>query len=114
MKLIVAGSRNYTDKEKVFKCLDILHNTIPITCIISGLAKGPDLFGKQWAISRGVPVEEFPADWDTYGKRAGYMRNEQMAAHGTHLLAFWDGASRGTGHMIGIAKNKGLQVKVVN
>lgn len=62
---------------------------------------------------RGLPVDEFRADWDTHGKSAGYKRNSQMADHADMLIAFWDGKSKGTKHMIDLARAKKLIVKVV-
>ena len=59
------------------------------------------------------PIKQFPADWDTHGRSAGYKRNIQMGHYGTHLLAFWDGKSKGTGSMIDIALRYGLWVKVI-
>ena len=84
-----------------------------ITEIVSGLAKGPDSFGKEWAEINGIPVKEFPADWDKYGKSAGYIRNAEMLKTATHLLAFWDGSSKGTKNMIDIAIKAGLDVTVI-
>ena len=55
----------------------------------------------------------YPADWDTYGKSAGYRRNQLMADNADALVAFWDGQSRGTGHMINLAKERNLKVRIV-
>ena len=55
----------------------------------------------------------YPAQWDKYGKRAGYRRNEQMAEVADGLIAFWDGQSKGTKHMIDIMTEKNLPTKVV-
>ena len=55
----------------------------------------------------------FPADWDKYGKAAGYKRNGEMARNADALIAFWDGKSRGTKHMIDLAKKYDLQARVV-
>ena len=99
MKLIIAGSRNI-DKHKVMHWLDRNGVDDEDLEIICGMAKGPDLAGKEWASTLPVPVIEFPADWDKYGKKAGYIRNAQMAAYADELLAFWDGKSKGTRNMI--------------
>ena len=39
---------------------------------------------------------------DVHGKKAGYLRNVDMAEYADALVAFWDGKSKGTGHMIDI------------
>ncbi len=61
-----------------------------------------------------MPIERYPADWDKHGKPAGYIRNAEMADKAEALLALWDGQSRGTLHMINLAKKKGLLVYVWN
>ena len=52
------------------------------------------------------------ANWDTFGKAAGYIRNEEMAQIGDALIAVWDGKSKGTRNMISIAKRHGIKVHV--
>jgi len=118
MKLIVAGSRSITDREMVFSKLDqitehYLANHPEEIEVVSGGARGVDELGEQWAKARGFRLTVFPAQWAKHGKRAGYLRNEQMAEYATHLVAFWDGQSRGTKHMIDIARRRGLQVRIV-
>jgi glycerophosphoryl diester phosphodiesterase len=56
----------------------------------------------------------FPAEWDKYGKSAGYRRNEQMAQYAEVLVAFWDYNSPGTRHMINLAKQYNLEVHVID
>ena len=113
MKLIVAGSRGFTDKRRVFEALDKLYKKRIDLEIVSGLAKGPDTYGKEWAEKNEVPLHKFPADWDRFGKSAGYKRNEEMAKFGDALAAFYDGKSKGTMHMINLAKKHGLKVAII-
>jgi hypothetical protein len=47
------------------------------------------------------------ADWDTYGKSAGYRRNADMAKYSDAVVCFWDGVSKGTKHMIDLARQYG-------
>lgn len=115
VRLIVAGSRNFTDYDKLCKSLDyLLSNTdkeeVTILC---GMAKGADLLGRRYADENNIDVREYPADWDKYGKSAGYLRNSDMADNATHLVAFWDGVSKGTKHMIDLARKKGLVIRVI-
>lgn len=114
MQLIIAGSRGITDLVMVFEKLDAITATVTeeIT-VISGGARGVDRLGETWAISRGHSLRVMRAEWDRYGKSAGYRRNQQMAQEGTHLIAIWDGQSRGTRHMIDIAREHGLEVRIV-
>jgi hypothetical protein len=112
-KVIIAGGRDFSDYQLlVEKCDKYLANKTNIE-IVSGTAKGADSLGERYAKERGYSVKTFPADWAAFGKRAGYLRNEQMANYANALIAFWDGESRGTKHMIDIATEKGLLVKVV-
>ena len=109
MKVIVAGSRSFKDYEVLCKTLDEME----ITNIISGGARGADKLGERYAKERGISLEQYPAHWDRYGNQAGFIRNVEMAENADALVAFWDGFSGGTLHMITVAKERGLQVKVV-
>ncbi len=83
--------------------------------VVSGTARGPDRWGESWAESLDfVELKRMPADWDTHGKRAGMIRNAEMAQRGDALLAFYDGKSAGTRNMIETARSEGLVVVVVD
>ena len=114
-RIIVAGGRHFNDYLKLTKTLNHMLSILPKGDIeiVSGKAKGADHLGELYASDNNLSVALFPADWDTYGKAAGYRRNAEMADYGTHLVAFWDGESRGTKSMIELAKKKGLKVSVV-
>lgn len=114
MKVIIAGSRNYNDYEKLEKVVDhILGLFKGDVIIISGCARGADTLGIEYAERNNLPVKLIPADWDKYGKSAGYLRNEEMAKEADALIAFWDGKSKGTKHMIDLAKEQGLGTSVI-
>lgn len=87
--------------------------------IVSGGARGTDTLGKRFANEMGSEITRFIPDWNGFGKRAGYVRNAEMAKFtvedGNHgvLIAFWDGVSRGTKHMIDLANKHGLEVYVI-
>lgn len=112
MRTIIAGWRGVSSYNIMLRAIDAIRPKWMPTVVISGTAPGADRLGERWAIENGVPVERFPADWDRYGKRAGYLRNEQMGDHAEALLALWDGNSRGTKHMIDIANRKRLLIYV--
>lgn len=110
MKTIIAGSRGITD---YFVLLQAIKDCpFSITSVVSGCAKGIDTLGEQYAQENSLKLYKFPADWSTYGKRAGYIRNAEMADNAEALLAIWDGNSRGTKHMINTAIQKGLEVHI--
>jgi len=112
-KVIIAGGREFNDYDYLKRrCSVILRHKKDII-VVSGQAKGADTLGERLAYELGYSVKVFPADWDTHGRSAGYIRNSQMADYADALIAFWDGKSKGTGHMIDLAKSKGLQVRVV-
>lgn len=116
IKVIVAGSRKWPWRQYLFSALDFyLQNYAPEEIqVINGTAGGPDSWGGEWAEARGVEQVRMPADWDTLGRRAGMVRNQQMAEVATHLIAFWDGESPGTKAMIEMATDRGLVVRVLN
>ncbi len=124
LRVIIAGSRGFDDFPKLMNsCIDILSKVetdADRIRIISGTARGADKLGEQYAKISHYELSKFPADWDALGKRAGYVRNADMAKFACEngnqgmLIAFWDGKSKGTKHMIDLAKKYGLEVHVVN
>lgn len=118
-KLIVAGGRDFQDYDLLSKNLEKIRTVILSDNladdleIVSGCARGADSLGIQWAKENHVSLKLFPADWDKYDKRAGILRNIQMGDYADSLIAFWDGKSRGTNHMINYAREKGLGVFIV-
>lgn len=114
MKLIIAGGRDFSDYDLLTKEVETLIVGEADVEIVSGGAKGADRLGEFFAIDHDLPIKRFPADWDRYGKAAGFKRNSEMADYADHCICFWDGKSKGTGHMINLAKNKGLHITIVN
>lgn len=101
IRLIIAGSRTITDIYLVKKALvKFKFNPGNVIEIISGKARGVDTLGENIAVEWGIPVIEFPADWDLLGMNAGKLRNTDMAKYCTHALIVWDGYSTGSLDMI--------------
>ena len=113
MKIIIAGGRTFTDYDLLCQNCDKALSLQTEIEIVSGTANGADKLGEKYANEKGYTIKQFPADWDKYGKSAGYKRNEEMAKYADALIAFWDGKSKGTKHMIDLAKRYELKVKVV-
>ncbi len=96
-----------------------MHNKSTLLWIKRLWGRGADWLGEQYAKVAGYEVSKFPADWDRLGKRAGYVRNAEMAKFAAAdknygvLAAFWDGKSRGTKHMIDLAEKYGLEIHIV-
>ena len=117
-KIIVAGGRSFNNYDLLEQKLDYyLSSKIKEgydIVIISGTAKGADSLGEKYAINKGYEIERFPANWDKYGKSAGYRRNVDMANVADACIVFWDGTSPGSKHMIDIANTKRLALRIVN
>jgi len=112
MKVIIAGGRDFNDYEKLCRFCDKVLSKQNEIEIVSGTARGADKLGEKYAVDNGYDIKRFPADWDRYGKSAGYRRNAQMAEYADALIAFWDGKSKGTEHMINLANTVNLKVRV--
>ena len=114
-KVIIAGGRDFAHYDFLRSGADQLlalkdHNIIEI---VSGTAKGADQLGEQYARENGFALTRMPAQWDKFGKSAGYKRNVQMAEYADALIACWDGKSRGTMHMINIATERKLPTRII-
>lgn len=98
MKVIIAGSRTFKNYDLVEQTMSELG--LDIDEVVCGGARGADRLGEEWAKNHNIPVTYFPANWNRFGKWAGFKRNEDMAIYADYLIAFWDKKSRGTKHMI--------------
>lgn len=111
MKTIIAGSRAIDRYELVDVALsDAMGQGLVITAVVSGGARGIDQLGERWAREHSIPVTRLIPDWGKWGKRAGILRDEQMASVADALVAIWDGTSRGTDHMVSEGRRRGLVV----
>ena len=114
-RVIVAGSRGFTDYELMSRELDKLFWD---SCefedrdikVVSDMADGADSLAIRYADERKLTKILFPANWKSYHRIAGFLRNEDMLSVATHLVVFWDGKSNGTRHMVEIAKKKGIPI----
>ena len=116
MKIVIAGSRNFNNYDFLENKINelIKNKQIDITEIVSGKAKGADFLGEKYASLNNISIKEFPANWNLYGKKAGFLRNQEMGNYADVLIAFWDGNSKGTKHMIDYMKSLKKQVFVFN
>lgn len=112
MRVIIAGSRNATRLD-VWRALELCPWSGFISVVISGTARGADSEGERWAEEHNVKIQKFPANWKKEGKRAGPVRNLEMAKNADGLVAVWDGQSRGTHNMIDKAIELGLRVFIL-
>lgn len=116
--IAVVGSRTFSDYEL---CRDSLGwfiyslrdaQELRDICIVSGGATGADNLAKQYAINEDIQYLEVPARWNEYGKRAGFIRNDEIAKMCEECVAFWDGSSRGTLDTIGKFVRRGKNVTI--
>ncbi len=111
MKVLVCGSRDWNDWKEIENRLQTLP---PGTTIISGAARGADSIAAAIGRRLGLEVREFPAEWNKFGRSAGYKRNLAMLdQHPDLVIAFQLGNSPGTAHTIENAKQKGIPVEVI-
>ena len=105
MRLIIAGGRHHHLTEQDLMALDSIPN---VTCVICGGANGVDNDGEQWAKSRNIMVKTFKPNWNKHGKKAGPLRNRDMAANADALAIFTGG--RGTESMFKEAQKAGIKI----
>lgn len=115
-RVAIVGGRDFTDYHRLSCVMDKLLATKVAEgyriIINNGGARGADYLGGQYATSRSYDMDMFPAMWDTYGKKAGILRNEEMSDSSDAVVAFWDGQSRGTKHMIEYTKKACKPIRV--
>jgi len=109
-KVIIAGSREGFLSTDVFKATE--QAAFDITEVVSGCARGVDMYGEDYAVYNKLPIKKFPAQWDKDGKAAGFIRNSEMAEYADALVAVWDGESKGTKHMIETMQKLGKPVYI--
>ena len=113
-RVVVAGSRNFNDYEKLSPELDKFLVGKKKVTIISGTANGADKMGERYAKEHGIKIEQFPAEWGIYHKGAGPIRNLQMVKAADAVVAFWDNQSSGTRNIIDCARQENIPYKVIS
>lgn len=105
----VVGGRDFSDADLMREML----LEVDPERVVSGGARGADRLAANVSKRLGIPLIEYLPDWKTYGKGAAFRRNALIVAASTHLVAFWDGKSKGTKNSIEQAEKKGIPVLVV-
>lgn len=113
MKVLTAGSRNWEGIWGEWRVQTVLSRLLltaaaldsPLRLMNGACPQGADAIVKRWADRRLVPLDEFPAEWLKYGKRAGPIRNEYMVSLGADMcVAFLRDGSKGTQGTIDLAR----------
>lgn len=116
MNIGVVGSRTFEDYDLLKRTLDrvrLMFHERDIH-IVSGGAQGADTLAEQYSNQvLGKQAKVFPADWKTYGRAAGFRRNQFIVDDSDMIIAFWDGCSRGTQNTMNRATKAGKPVLVV-
>ena len=120
LKVLVCGGRDFNNEILLSNIIDAI---VPWNCLlhydiefVTGGAEGADKLGKKYADNHCYSCKVFPADWDKNGKSAGFIRNAEMANYIEHdgiVIAFWNYKSKGTEHMIRIARQKKIPVNII-
>jgi hypothetical protein len=115
--VLICGDRNWKNREAIKR--EILK--LPKTCIIiEGGARGADLIAYDIGTSEGFHIIDMPADWETYGRSAGPIRNGVMLKEllkfkpDVKVLAFHENIeeSKGTKNMVTISRKNGVNVEI--
>ena len=109
MRVAIIGSRSIVLKQE----RDILaYLPEQTTEIISGGAEGADQLAERVASFLRIPITVFRPDYARYHRRAPLERNLDIIRRADHVIALWDGHSRGTAHVIDhcIKEYKPIQV----
>lgn len=114
MKVIIAGNRDFANDGLLKNVCDKFHAEHTVTEVVSGCASGADTLGEQWAARNRIPVKKFHAEWQTYGRSAGPLRNKQMAEYADALILFDFGIGRGSASMRAEAKKRDLVIVEAN
>ena len=121
MRCVLCGGRDYTFETIDTFWLDSFHKEYKITECITGGASGADNNGHFWAVRAGIDTVEIHANWEKYGKKAGFIRNKKMLYYllndeaqslyndyEVSVIAFKGGD--GTAGMVSIAKQTGVKI----
>lgn len=113
-RLLVTGSRTWDDVDCIVDALERYWNCYGVAILISGnCPNGADDIAEHEAAELGYVLELYPANWNRYGKRAGFIRNAAMvAAKPTHCMAFIRNNSPGATHCLELAKAAGIPTRV--
>lgn len=126
MRILITGSRTllWSDRDFIRQAMldvvapaitDRIFHTGPVVdslVIVHGAcSRGADALADSIARQIGWRVERHPADWERFGKGAGFVRNSTMVALGADVcLAFIEGGSKGASMCVSMAYRAGIPV----
>lgn len=113
MRILVTGSRNWTDEALIRAALrqQAVGTEGQPKVVVHGAARGADRIAHQIALEFGWTADPHRADWGRFGKAAGPIRNQEMVDLGADIcLAFVMEGSVGTVDCIRRAEEAGIPV----
>lgn len=115
--LLICGSRSYSNYYEFEKVADFLLKNKKDIVVVSGGSKGADKLAEEYCHNKNIEIIIFNAEWNKYGKSAGFRRNTEMISfikdkEQKGILAFWDMESKGTGHSIKLAKKENIPIRI--
>lgn len=108
IKVIVCGGRDYRLTRTDLVVLDALHNQFGFGTLLSGNCIGVDRDAEAWARNHKISIKLFIPDWVSQGKKAGPLRNQEMADEANCCICFPGGL--GTEDMRNKAIQRGIYV----
>lgn len=116
-RIIITGSRYFGSGTRTNYDIDLMTRALEqigvnlraqgaqTITLVHGAARGADTLAANIGAQLGYIIEAHPANWSTYGKRAGTIRNQHMVNLGADVvLGFPIGESRGTRHCMRTAQ----------
>ena len=107
---LVCGGRNFHGWTAMSEALDRIRPDV----IIHGAAAGADAMAGRYAQENGIECREFPAEWERYGRSAGYRRNQQMLDEGKPDLVVAFPGGPGTQNMVKVSRQQGFEVNIID
>jgi hypothetical protein len=111
MRLAVIGSKEFHDYHFLKTALNKISG---ITTIVSGAAEGTDKMAARYALEYNIKLLEFPPDFENFGTEANHIRDRRIVENCDFIIAFWDGKCEGTKYTLDYAKEKGIDVSIIN
>lgn len=109
-RVLICGGRCFDNKDLFNLHMSKFHRENKIDLIIQGGARGADYLAKRWAETAHLPMKEYPANWDVYGKQAGLIRNQEMLTDGKPDIVLSFPGGTGTADMVRRAEKAGVPV----
>jgi len=99
IRLLVCGGRDFSNMALAKHVLNKINERYRVDVVIHGAAKGADSCAAYWADDERKIEFRFPANWALHGKRAGFLRNEEMISIGQPNMVVCFPGGAGTAHM---------------